>query len=54
MTLTVGINLLSLVPGVVGGSEGYATSLLAPLVKREPCNVRSAQCSNWYIGGVVI
>jgi glycosyltransferase involved in cell wall biosynthesis len=31
----VGVNLLWLVPGVVGGSEGYATGLLAPLVQRD-------------------
>jgi len=39
MTLTVGLNLLWLVPGVVGGSEGYATGLLAPLVARDDVNV---------------
>jgi glycosyltransferase involved in cell wall biosynthesis len=35
MTLTVGINLLWLVPGVVGGSESYATGLLEHLVERD-------------------
>ena len=35
MTLTVGLNLLWLVPGVVGGSEGYATGLLEGLVRRD-------------------
>jgi glycosyltransferase involved in cell wall biosynthesis len=35
MTQTVGLNLLWLVPGVVGGSEAYATGLLAPLVERD-------------------
>ena len=39
MTLTVGLNLLWLVPGVVGGSEGYATGLLAPLVERDDVGV---------------
>ena len=39
MTLTVGLNLLWLVPGVVGGSEGYATGLLDPLTKRNDVNV---------------
>jgi glycosyltransferase involved in cell wall biosynthesis len=39
MTLTVGLNLLWLVPGVVGGSEGYATGLLAPLVERDDVDV---------------
>ena len=35
MTLSVGVNLLWLVPGVVGGSEGYATGLLDRLVDRD-------------------
>jgi|SRR5450432_18019 glycosyltransferase involved in cell wall biosynthesis len=35
VTLTVGINLLWLVPGVVGGSENYATGLLEPLIARD-------------------
>ena len=39
MTLTVGLNLLWLVPGVVGGSEGYATGLLDPLTKRDDVDV---------------
>ena len=39
MTLTVGLNLLWLVPGVVGGSEGYATGLLSPLVERDDVRV---------------
>ncbi|HEY3923206.1 MAG TPA: glycosyltransferase family 1 protein [Acidothermaceae bacterium] len=39
MTLTVGLNLLWLVPGVVGGSEGYATGLLDPLTKRDGVDV---------------
>jgi glycosyltransferase involved in cell wall biosynthesis len=39
MTLRVGLNLLWLVPGVVGGSEGYATGLLAPLVERDDVEV---------------
>jgi glycosyltransferase involved in cell wall biosynthesis len=39
MTLTVGLNLLWLVPGVVGGSESYATGLLAPLVERDDVDV---------------
>jgi glycosyltransferase involved in cell wall biosynthesis len=39
MTLTVGLNLLWLVPGIVGGSEGYATGLLAPLVERDDVHV---------------
>ena len=39
MTLTVGINLLWLVPGVVGGSESYATGLLEQLVERDDVNV---------------
>ncbi len=39
MTLTVGLNLLWLVPGVVGGSEGYATGLLDPLTKRDDVEV---------------
>jgi glycosyltransferase involved in cell wall biosynthesis len=33
--MKVGANLLWLVPGVVGGSEGYAIGLLAPLLERE-------------------
>lgn len=32
--MRVGLNLLWLVPGVVGGTEGYATSLLAGLAER--------------------
>jgi alpha-1,3-rhamnosyl/mannosyltransferase len=39
MTPTVGLNLLWLVPGVVGGSEGYATGLLEGLVKRDDVDV---------------
>ena len=39
MALTVGINLLWLVPGVVGGSESYATGLLERLVERDDVNV---------------
>lgn len=39
MTLTVGLNLLWLVPRVVGGSEGYATGLLDPLTKRDDVDV---------------
>jgi glycosyltransferase involved in cell wall biosynthesis len=39
MTLTVGVNLLWLVPGVVGGTEGYATGLLEPLVERDDVEV---------------
>ncbi len=39
MTLTVGLNLLWLVPGVVGGSEAYATGLLDPLTKRDDIDV---------------
>jgi glycosyltransferase involved in cell wall biosynthesis len=39
MTLRVGLNLLWLVPGVVGGSEGYATGLLAPLAERDDVHV---------------
>jgi glycosyltransferase involved in cell wall biosynthesis len=39
MTLTVGLNLLWLVPGVVGGSEGYATGMLDPLTKRDDVDV---------------
>ena len=34
MRLRVGVNLLWLVPGVVGGSEGYAVGLLQRLVER--------------------
>lgn len=39
MTRTVGLNLLWLVPGVVGGSEGYATGLVAGLVERDDVRV---------------
>lgn len=39
MTLTVGLNLLWLVPEVVGGSEGYATGLVATLVERKDIRV---------------
>jgi glycosyltransferase involved in cell wall biosynthesis len=39
MTLTVGVNLLWLVPGVVGGSETYATRLLEPLALRDEVTV---------------
>ncbi|HTC69593.1 MAG TPA: glycosyltransferase family 1 protein [Acidothermaceae bacterium] len=39
MTLTVGVNLLWLVPGVVGGTEGYAVNLLEPLVQRDDVHV---------------
>jgi glycosyltransferase involved in cell wall biosynthesis len=39
MTLTVGVNLLWLVPGVVGGTEGYATGLLERLVERDDVEV---------------
>jgi glycosyltransferase involved in cell wall biosynthesis len=39
MTLTVGLNLLWLVPGVVGGTEGYAVNLLAPLVENGDVDV---------------
>jgi alpha-1,3-rhamnosyl/mannosyltransferase len=37
--LRVGINLLWLVPGVVGGSEGYAVNLLSKLVERDDIEV---------------
>ena len=39
MTISVGVNLLWLVPGVVGGSEGYATGLLERLVDRSDVSV---------------
>jgi glycosyltransferase involved in cell wall biosynthesis len=39
VTLTVGVNLLWLVPGVVGGTEGYATGLLEGLVERDDVDV---------------
>ena len=39
MTLRVGVNLLWLVPGVVGGTEGYATGLLERLVERDDVDV---------------
>ena len=39
MTISVGVNLLWLVPGVVGGSEGYATGLLERLVDRDDVSV---------------
>lgn len=39
MTLTVGLNLLWLVPRVVGGTEGYATGLLERLVERVDVDV---------------
>jgi glycosyltransferase involved in cell wall biosynthesis len=39
MTRAVGLNLLWLVPGVVGGSEGYATGLVAGLVERDDVRV---------------
>ena len=39
MTLTVGVNLLWLVPGVVGGTEGYAVNLLEPLIERDDVNI---------------
>jgi alpha-1,3-rhamnosyl/mannosyltransferase len=35
----VGVNLLWLVPGVVGGSEGYAVNLLSKLVERDDVEV---------------
>lgn len=35
----VGVNLLWLVPGVVGGSEGYAVGLLSELVKRDDVEI---------------
>jgi len=39
MKLKVGLNLLWLVPGVVGGSEAYATGLLAQLGERDDVDV---------------
>lgn len=39
MSLKVGLNLLWLVPGVVGGSEGYATGLASRLVARDDVEV---------------
>lgn len=39
MSLKVGLNLLWLVPGVVGGSEGYATGLASRLVERDDVDV---------------
>jgi glycosyltransferase involved in cell wall biosynthesis len=39
VALTVGINLLWLVPGVVGGSENYATGLLEQLVERDDLDI---------------
>jgi glycosyltransferase involved in cell wall biosynthesis len=39
MTLRVGVNLLWLVPGVVGGTEGYAVNLLEPLMSRDDLEV---------------
>ncbi len=39
MTIRVGVNLLWLVPGVVGGSEGYAVGLLRRLVERDDVEV---------------
>jgi glycosyltransferase involved in cell wall biosynthesis len=39
MTMSVGVNLLWLVPGVVGGSESYAVGLLSRLVSREDVTV---------------
>jgi glycosyltransferase involved in cell wall biosynthesis len=39
MTLRIGVNLLWLVPGVVGGSENYAVNLLDRLVQRDDVDV---------------
>src|SRR5579859_2773376 len=39
MTLRVGVNLLWLVPGVVGGSEEYTTRLLAGVANERPDDI---------------
>ena len=40
MTAVVGVNLLWLVPGVVGGSEEYTTRLLSALARQGPDDLR--------------
>lgn len=40
MTVHVGVNLLWLVPGVVGGSEEYMTRLLGAVAERQPPDLR--------------
>jgi glycosyltransferase involved in cell wall biosynthesis len=40
MTAVVGVNLLWLVPGVVGGSEEYTVRLLAAVARRPPGDLR--------------